>query len=147
MPMVVTDILESSLPKRTYTLCNRSNSSVNIAYNTKSLSRPTISNLDHNNCYSVQTYGSLSFLCAYNPDAIDTDWLGSSTDDMKCATKKGLEHNFQWYVDENLYLNRGLDHDDDNQNNSLESPYTILPKNYDNSSDAIVAYRLRGSVK
>lgn len=53
---------------------------------------------------------------------------------MKCVTKEGLEHNFQWSVDENI-------------NNSLASLYTILPKNHDNNSNEIVLYNLRGSIK
>jgi len=130
-----------SLDNHTYTLCNRSNSTIDsfTAYKLISMHSQLVV-LDNNNCYKIEDRGVLTDLCAALHDSNEeTGW--------SCATKKGLKHNFQWYVDENLYLNRGLSQDDDNQKNSLESLYTILPKVDDNNSHVIFDYQLRGSVK
>ncbi|AXK61176.1 hypothetical protein [Candidatus Chromulinivorax destructor] len=144
--MLLASIIESSLPLRTYTMCNASNDTVNIAYGIRALARPTITILENDNCYGLQTYGSLRFVCAYNNNCQDSDDFHYSTDCMKCATSKGLEHNFQWYVDEQMFLNRGFKQDY-NQKNYGESSYIKLSKIEDNNLNAKVSYHLRGSMQ
>lgn len=144
--MLLVSVVQESLPLRTYTMCNASNDTVNIAYGIRALARPTITILENDNCYGLQTYGSLRFICAYNNNCEDSDYFRYSTDCMKCATNKGLEHNFQWYVDEQMFLNRGFKQDYSHKNCG-DSSYIKLSKIEDNNFNPKGSYHLRGSMQ